>query len=220
MRSSTQAAHDLEPHRQPRRREAAGHAGSGLAREVERVGEGRPRDPVPHVLRPVLGVQPHHREGRHREAGREQQIVLLEERPHAVPVGELAAANLDVLLHGAAVAVLDAGDQPRIHLVAPLGQVLAVDARLVRGPGHANHLVAVGEVALDLLHRGAGLLKAPAARRTTSATSGSTRSVAEVGAIRDAQPLDPAVELAHVVRGRGVQRRLVPVVRARHHARA
>src|SRR6185295_111054 len=46
------AAHDLQAHREPRGRQPGRHRRRRLARDVERVGERRPRKPVPRVLRP------------------------------------------------------------------------------------------------------------------------------------------------------------------------
>src|SRR5580765_1938968 len=48
------AADDLQADRQPRGREPGRHRRRRLAREVERVGERRPREPVPRVLRPAV----------------------------------------------------------------------------------------------------------------------------------------------------------------------
>src|SRR2546428_13297940 len=101
-----------------------------LAREVERVNERGPAEPVPGVLRPVLGVEPADGERGDRGRGRQKEIVLLEEWADRVPERELPPARLDVLHHAVAETVFDARDQAGIHAVAPPGKVLRVDAGL------------------------------------------------------------------------------------------
>jgi len=73
-------------------------------------------------------------ERRHGDRGREQQIVRLEQGPHAVAVRELLAARLDVLGDAVAQAVLDRRDQPRVHARAKLGQIPGVIAGFVSIP--------------------------------------------------------------------------------------
>src|SRR2546428_13418289 len=68
-----------------------------LSREVERVAERAPAEPVPGVLRPVLGVEPADGERGDRGRGRQKEVGLLEEWPDRVPGGELPPARLDVL---------------------------------------------------------------------------------------------------------------------------
>ncbi len=51
-------ADDLQPHGQSAGREAGRYARGRVAGPVERVGELRPRQPIPRVLRPVLRLQP------------------------------------------------------------------------------------------------------------------------------------------------------------------
>src|SRR5688572_22582387 len=85
-------SHDLQSHGQAGRREAGGHRRRGLAREVEGVGERGPREPVPRVLRPAVGVELADAEGRDGHRRREQQVVALEERAHAVPEVDALAA--------------------------------------------------------------------------------------------------------------------------------
>src|SRR5882672_2914061 len=115
-------AHHLEPDGQTGLGKAGGQRAGRLAGEVERIGERRPGQPIPGMLRPVLGVEPAERKGRHRHRRRQQQVVLLEERPHRIPVRHLLTAHVDVLRHAHAQAVLDARDETGIHLLPPLGQ--------------------------------------------------------------------------------------------------
>src|SRR5262245_40258185 len=76
------AAHDLEPHRQPRPGEAARYVGRGLTGQVEGIHE---RDPVedrvgrlaPEVGQPLEGARVG-RPGGHGHLGRQQEIVALE----------------------------------------------------------------------------------------------------------------------------------------------
>src|SRR2546428_13028169 len=60
-----------------------------LSREVERVAERGPAEPVPGVLRPVLGVEPADGERGDRGRGRQKEIVLLEEWADRAPEREL-----------------------------------------------------------------------------------------------------------------------------------
>ena len=78
------------------------------------------------MIRPAFGIEQAHVEGGDGDGGRQQEIVLLEERAHGIPVRELPAAHGDVLGAAIAQAVLDRGDEPRVHPVPELGQVFAV----------------------------------------------------------------------------------------------
>src|SRR3989454_9214375 len=82
------AADDLQAHREAGRRETGRNRGGRLAREVERVAERGPAEPVPSVLRPAGRVGP--ADGKRGDRGRrgQEQGILLEERAHRVPEGE------------------------------------------------------------------------------------------------------------------------------------
>src|SRR5206468_5152641 len=74
-------AHHLEADGEAGLGEARGQRARRLAGEVEGIGEPRPGEPVPRVLRPVLGIEAAEGKGGHRHRRREEQVVLLEERP-------------------------------------------------------------------------------------------------------------------------------------------
>ena len=79
------------------------------------------------------------RKGRHGDGRCEQQIPVVEPPVDAVHVVELALAHVHVVFGGIVVRRADARDQPWIHLLLPLRQVLRV-AQDVRGPEKADEL--------------------------------------------------------------------------------
>src|SRR2546425_7114898 len=192
------ATDDLEPDGQPGGREAGRHRRRRLAGEVERIAERGPADPIPRVLRPVLRVQPANRERGYRQGRRQEQIVLLEERPYRVPVRELLAARLDVLDHAVLKPVLDARDEPRVHAVAPLREILGVITGLVGAPQTADQVVRVGEAGLHLFDDAAELVERADRVPDRRGDLGVDGKAAQVGAERDPEPGDARVELTDV----------------------
>src|SRR5437879_2475995 len=101
------APHDLQSHGQTRLGEARRNGAGGLTGEVEGIGEGRPAEPVPRMLRPALRIDAAERQGGHGHRRRQQEVVLLEERAHRGPVDELMAPRFEIMHHALLRAVLD-----------------------------------------------------------------------------------------------------------------
>src|SRR6266568_5904936 len=88
------APHDLQPHGQSRLGVARRNGARGLAGEVEGIGEGRPAEPVPRMLRPALRIDAPEWQRRDGHRRRQQEVVLLEEGAYRTPVDELLAARV------------------------------------------------------------------------------------------------------------------------------
>src|SRR4051812_36381072 len=72
------AADDLQAYGQTATSETARHAGGRVPGHVERIGELRPRQPVPVVLWPMLRHQQFGRERGNRNRGRQQEVPIIE----------------------------------------------------------------------------------------------------------------------------------------------
>ena len=170
------------------------------------------------MLGPALRIQTAHRQRRHRRGRRQQQVVGLEQRPHAVPVVDLPSPHGDVVGGAPAPRLLDAGDETGIHPVAPLAEELAVVAGIVRRPQEPDHLGGVGEAGLDLLDLAAERLERARGGGHQRGDVGIDPQAAEVRTEGHALSSHTAVQQAEVVGRRGLERRRVPRIGPGHHA--
>ena len=123
----TPAAHDLESHREPACREAAGHGDGGESRHRDAIGEKEPlRVVVERLAVDLRRIGDLDRERRHGDGGQDEQLASLHEGPHALPERRPQGFRPSDLLGRELETLLDVPHQPFLHLLLPLGELVGI----------------------------------------------------------------------------------------------